>query len=293
MKQGRVWFRRGLGAILAAFCLLPSAVCHAQRAMPQAQVSGPREEIMKKVRLDQKLNAQVPLELPFRDEDGRPVRLGDYFGEKPVMLMLIQYRCTMLCTEQMNILMDSLRELQFTPGKEFTLLIVSIDPREQPDMGSDKKKYMLKEYGRQEAAAGLHFLTGDDSSITKLADAVGFHYFYDKRTDQYAHPDGVMILTPEGKIAKYFFGLNYPARDFRYGLIQAAKNRIGTPIDAIALLCFHYNPETGQYGVAYMNVLRLTGIATVVLTLLAILIMRLRERKPGPPAGGAALQGEG
>jgi protein SCO1 len=249
------------------------------------------DEVLKKVQLHQKMDAQAPLDTVWRDETGKTVRLHEYFGKKPVMMMLIQFRCTMLCTEQMNILMENLRKLKFTPGREFTLLIMSIDPREQPELGAGKKKSYLEAYGRPEGAAGWHFLTGTQREIDRLSAAVGFRYAYDPIGDQYAHPDGVIILTPAGKVARYFFRLEYPARDLRFGLIEAAANKIGSPLDALALLCFHYNPATGQYSLGFMQVLRLAAISTVLILGIAILVMRLRERRKRPASPRLAPQG--
>ena len=268
--------------LLAGVCIAPAAFAQQGAGPGQAVGRGgryatPQDEILKKVRLDQKLNAQIPLDVGFRDENGREVRLHEYFRGKPVMLILIQYRCAMLCNEQMNILVDSLKKMEFTPGKEFTLLTVSIDPREGPDFALEKKKAYLEEYGRPAAGEGWHYLTGDERSIRRLADSVGFYYHYDAATDQYAHPDGVILVTPNGKVARYFFRLSYPARDLRLGLVEASENRIGTPLDAIALLCFHYNPVTGKYSLTYMGILRLAGILTVVGILLWIIVMRWRE----------------
>jgi protein SCO1/2 len=278
-----------LAAILA-LCLVTPVL--AQRTEVETQAPGEQDKILKDVRLEQKLNAQVPLDLPFKDEQGKDVRLGDYFGEKPVMLMLIQYRCTMLCNEQMTVLMDNLKKLKFTPGKEFNLLIVSIDTAELPGLASDKKKNALEAYERPEGAAGWHFLTGESTSIEPLAEAVGFHYVYDKFTDQYAHPDGVMILTPQGRVARYFFRLEYPAQDLRFGLIEAADGKIGTPLDAIALLCFHWNPVTGKYALAFMKVLRLAGIATVLGLIAGIVLLKRREASGRRGPAPAVLRGE-
>ncbi len=253
-----------------------------------------QDRILKEVRLDQQLNAQVPLDLPFKEEDskgvGRDVTLREYF-DKPVMLMLIQFRCTMLCTAQMETLTESLKELKFTAGKEFNLLIVSIDSREKPDLGAEMKDSMLKRIERPQAAAGLHFLTGTDASINALAQSLGFHFKYDKRTDQFAHPDGVIIVTPAGKVAKYFFSLNYAPRDMRYGLIEAARNRIGTVIDAIALLCFHYNPATGKYGLAVVNLVRMGGVATVLMLAIGVLVMKRRDRAAQPARATLKVEG--
>lgn len=250
-----------------------------------------QDRILREVRLEQKLNASVPKDLRFKDETGKEVRFGDYL-KKPVLLMMIQLRCTMLCTEQVNVLESSLRELKFTAGKEFDLVIVSIDPREQPDLAADFKKSFLERYGRPEAASGVHFLTGEDSSIKPLADAVGLHYVYDARTDQFAHPDGVMVLTPKGRVARYFFRLEYPSRDIRFALVEAAENKIGTVLDAIALLCFHYNPAKGTYSLAVLNVVRLAGIATVLFLMLAVVGMRLRDRTGTRAAGAPQLNSD-
>jgi protein SCO1 len=257
----------------AGLLALSAAPAAAQR------VHGTDEEIVKQVRLEQKLDAPLPLDAPLKDEDGKDVKLGDYFGEKPVMMMLIQFRCTMLCTEQVNILLDSLKRLKFTPGKEFNLLIVSIDPREKPDLAAEMKASFVKEYRRPESAPGIHFLTTDEKTIDRVASAVGFRFAYVQKTDQFAHPDGVIIATPAGHAARYFFRLEYPARFLRYGLIEAAQNKISTPLaDAIALLCFHYNPTTGTYTLGFMKVLRIAAVATVLLIALSITMMRRRER---------------
>jgi protein SCO1/2 len=248
---------------------------------------------MKGVRLDQKLGEHVPLDVPFRDENGKPVRFGDYLGDKPVALVMIQYRCTMLCTEEMNVLLASLKELKFTPGKEFNLVIVSIDPREDADLATGKKISYLAEYGRPEAEKGWHWLTGSKESIDRLADSIGYHYVYDAKTDQYAHPDGVVVITPAGKIARYFFRLEYPARDLRLGLIEASKNRIGTPLDAIALLCYHYNPITGRYAVAVLSLVRIASIAMLLGLGAGFMVLRRRDRETQRRVGNAALESEG
>lgn len=288
----------GAGAVsqLAAAVLAVGTLFGASPAGAQAIEGMGREEALKLVKLDQRLNEHVPADIPFYDETGRKVQLAEYFGKKPVMLMLIQFKCTMLCTEEMQILLESLKELEFTPGKEFNLLIVSIDPREKPDFAAEFKQAYLEKYGRPESAAGFHFLTGEKRDIDRLSESVGYHYYYDQRTDQYAHPDGVLIATPQGKLARYFFGLSYPARDLRFGLIEAAGERIGSAIDRIALLCFHYNPLTGKYGLVIMSVVRLAGIATVLLIAFGITMMKLRDRthrRRGDAALEAAVETEG
>ena len=259
----------------------PNSLSGGRGAMPSGirPDVNPQDELIQQVRLDQKLDAQVPLGLPFMDDAGRQVKLGDYFGEKPVMLIPIQYRCTMLCNEELNALSRSLKEMNFSIGDQFTLLALSIDPRETSAIAAEKKQTYIKEYGRPGAAEGWRFLTGTEPNIKALTDSIGFHFAYDAKTDQYAHPDGVMILTPQGRVARYFFRLEYPAKDLRYGIIEASQNRIGTPLDYLALLCFHYNPTTGTYSVAIMKVVRLAAVATVLLIALAIVVMNRRGPK--------------
>lgn len=280
---------RAVTGIALLACGLLAGPARAQR-VPPADASTP-DAITKSVGLDQKMNAPVPQELMFRDETGKSVRLGDYFGKKPVMLVLIQYRCVKLCSEEMKILAESLKQLEFTAGKEFTLLTFSIDPREKPDLAAEYKKGYLKEYGRPAAEHGWHFLTGDDTTIHRLAASIGYRYVYDARTDQYAHPDGVILVTPAGHVARYFFRLNYDPRDLRLGLVEAAHSKIGTPIDALALLCYHYDPITGKYGLAILKVVRLAGIVTVLMMALGIMVMRQWDRhtrrRPGEGAGTA------
>lgn len=270
-RTGRLWS-------LAAGVVLLAATGTAQAQGPGRTPIDSRDARLKLVRLEQRLNNQIPVDAQFRDEDGREVRLHQYFGRKPVMLMLIQFRCTNLCVAQLQTLIGSLRELKFTPGKEFNLLIVSIDPRENAELAKGMKTSALEQYGRPEGSAGWHWLTGTQQSVDRLASAVGFHYFYDDRTDQYAHPDGVILSTPEGKIARYFFKLDYAPSSLRLGLVEAASRKIGTPLDAIALLCFHYNPLTGKYAVAIMRLVQLGAIVTVLTLAVGISLMKRRER---------------
>jgi protein SCO1 len=261
-------FGQALTVSLAVAGILSAAGCLAQGAgdnVGGGRAASAADNLIKKVRLDQRLNERVPLDITFRDETGNRVPLRQFFGSKPVMLNLIQYRCTMLCSEEMKMLGQSLKDMKFSVGRQFNVLTVSIDSREQPYLAAEYKQGYLKQYGRAGAAAGWHCLTGDAPSIQRLADAVGYHFVYDARTDQFAHPDGVIVLTPQGKIARYFFRLNYPPRDLGFALMDAAQNRIGSPLDALALLCYHYNPLTGKYSVAFMRVLQLAAIGTLLL----------------------------
>jgi protein SCO1/2 len=262
-------------SLLLALCLGPAA--WAQRGPAPAATAA--DQVIRDVGLDQKLNAPLPLDLVFRDDSGERVPLRRFFTGKPVMLILIQYRCTMLCSEEMNVLTDSLRQLAFTPGREFTLLTVSIDHREQPDFAAEFKQGYLEKYGRPQAAAGWHFLTGEEAAIRQLAAAIGYRFTYDPHTDQFAHPDGVIVLTPEGHTAQYFFRLEYPPRDLRLALVEASRGKIGTPLDALALLCYHYDPVSGKYNVAMLKVLRLAALLTTVLLLGGVALMTLRERR--------------
>jgi protein SCO1 len=235
--------------------------------------------ILSDIGIDQKLNASIPLDLSFRDEKGRLVHLRDYFGKKPVILSLVYFKCPMLCTLVLNGLIRSLRTTSFDAGREFNVITVSFDPRETPQTAATMKDVYMNEYRRPGADGGWHFLTGEEASIAPLAEAVGFRYKYDPDSGQWAHVAGIMVLTPEGKVSHYFYGLEYSARDLRLSLIEAAANKIGSPVDRILLYCFHYDPKQGKYGVAIMNVLRLAGIATVMGLGALIVTMVYRQKK--------------
>lgn len=232
------------------------------------------------VGLDQKLNEQVPLDLTFRDEQGRTVKLGDYFHSgRPVVLNLVYYQCPMLCTEVLNGLTSALKVIKFVPGKEFEVVTVSIDPRETPQLASTKKTGYLKKLGNQEAGAGWHFLTGEQTQITALANAVGFRYRYDPKLDQYIHTAGIMLLTPEGRVAQYYYGVEYSAKDMRLGIVEASHNKIGSLADQVLLYCYHYDPSTGKYGATITNIVRLAGLTTVLVLGGAIAVMFRQEKR--------------
>jgi len=279
-----------LGLVLAA-----SGVVSAW-AQPSAPLSVPppgpaalqQIPILKDAGLDQKLNSPVPLDAPFVDENGRDVKLGDYFGKKPVVLALAYYECPMLCTQVLNGLIGSLEALPFTPGNEFEIVSVSFDPGETPAMASAKRTAYLKRYGKPEAASGMHFLTGRESSIKALTGAVGFHYAYDPKIDQYAHPALITVLTPEGRVSRYLFGIEFGPRDLRLALVEAANHRIGTAIDQMLLFCYHYDPESGKYGLAITNVVRLAGLLTVCALGTFIVVNLRRERRQNSAVHGTA-----
>ena len=265
---------RSLAATFIAMVL--TMPCFGQ-GMTQGMMSPPahvRPPGLKNVGIEQHLDEQIPPDLSFRDETGKPIRLRDYFGKKPMILNLVYYQCPMLCGEVLSGLESALRVMKFDVGGEFDVLTVSFDPRETPDMANKKKAEFLKRYGRPGAAGGWHFLTGPQESIDALTKAAGFQYQYDPNTGQFAHSTAIMVLTPEGKIAQYYFGVEYAPKDLRLGLIQASDNNIGTLADQVLLYCYHYDPATGKYGAIIARVLKLSALATILLlgALMTVLI---------------------
>jgi protein SCO1/2 len=242
-----------------------------------AQADGPTPDPLADVSFETRLNEQVPLDLQFRDETGQAIHLGNYFGDKPVILVLYYYRCRTLCGIVLNTFVETMYQLDFNIGDEFNVVTVSIDETETPALAAEKKAAFIKYYNRPGAAAGWHFLTGANEQIKRLADAVGFHYVYDAETDQFSHPVGIMVLTPQGRISNYFYGIDYPVSDVRLALVGAADSKIGTIVDKVLLLCYHYDPVTGKYGATIMTVMRLMGFLTVVAVGGYITIMLLRE----------------
>jgi protein SCO1/2 len=240
--------------------------------------------MLKRVGFDQNLNAQLPLDLPLRDEQGRTIKVSELLGKKPAILTLVYYECPMLCNEVLNSLLRSMNALSFDVGKDFDVITVSIDPKETPALASRKKAQYLKRYGREGASAGWRFLTGDQASVAELAKVVGFRYVYDAKSGQFAHPAGIMILTPQGKVSRYLYGVSFPARDLRLALMDASLRKIGSPIDQLLLLCYHYDPRTGKYNFAAMTVIRVLGIATVTSlgTFMGLMLLRDRRRASQP-----------
>lgn len=220
---------------------------------------------LKGVGIDQRLDWQMPLALTFRDEAGRDVALSSFFHGKPVILALVYYRCPMLCTQILNGLESSLKAVSFNPGQDFEILAVSFDPKDTPELAASKKQMYLRRYGRPGTANGWHFLTGDEANIHALTEAVGYHVKYDPATDQWAHASGIMIATPEGRLSRYFYGVEYAPRDVRLGLVEASENKIGSPVDQILLFCYHYDPATGKYGALAMGMVRVAGAGFVLI----------------------------
>jgi len=240
------------------------------------------DDALAKITFIQNLNAQIPTQLTFRDETGQSVQLANYFGKKPVVMVLGYYECPMLCNLVLNGMIESMQDLRWTIGNQFDVVNISIDPRETPSLASAKKRACLKRYGRDQAAAGWHFLTGNRPAINEIARAVGFQYAYDEVAKQYAHPSGFVVLTPDGKISRYFFGVTFSARELHAALEAASSRSIGSRIQDFVLLCFHYRPITSKYGAAIMLAVRSLAIATV--TGLALLIFKMiRKEKALPP----------
>jgi protein SCO1/2 len=290
-----------------AFCLLLSAFClPATAQFSQTQGNSPfyssrpyearapsgLPKALNGVGIDQKLNEQLPLDLVFRDESGASVKLGDYFGKKPVVLSLVYYQCPMLCNQVLNGMVTAFKVMNFKPGQEFEVVTVSFDPRETAALAAAKKNtYVnyLPEDRRSGAAGGWHFLTGDEASIKRLTEAVGFRYHWDEATNQFVHASAIYVTTPPGKLARYFYGIEYAPRDLRLGLIEAADNKIGSPVDQLLLYCYHYDPATGKYGARVMNIMRVGGVITVIAIFALLLTLRRRSAaQVDLRAGGAA-----
>ncbi len=260
-------------ASLVAAGLLLAATLGAQSPSPLPMVPSKTSGViptrlpdgLRDVGIDQKLNAQMPLSLFFTDEAGRRVQLKDYFGKRPVILSFVYYDCPMLCTMVLNGLVRGLRPVSLNPGSDFEIVTVSFDSKETAPLAESKKRVYLNSYRRPSAAQGWHFLTGDEPSIRALTRAAGFNYRWDESGGQFAHASGIMILTPDGRMSRYFYGIEFSGRDLRLGLIDASAGKIGTAADQVLLYCFHYDPATGKYGVAIMNVMRLAALATLLL----------------------------
>ena len=233
---------------------------------------------LREIGFDQNLDQYVPLDVPFRDESGRTVRLADYFGSRPVVLVFAYYDCPMLCTQVINGLSTALNILSLAPGKDFEIVTVSFNPRDTPATASAKKAVYLERYTRDGAARAWHFLSGDEPSIDRLTKAAGFRYVWDAETKQFAHPTGVIVLTADGRLSRYLFGIEYGPRDLRYALVEASAGGVGNAVDTLLLYCYHYDPMTGRYGFVVMRAVRIAGAATV-LALVAFIIVMVRKEK--------------
>ena len=251
---------------------------------------------LRNVGFEPPLNGQIPLDLGFHDENGRDIRLGDYFGHKPVLLALVYYGCPMLCNQIEQGVVGSLKMLSFNAGREYEVVFVSFDPRETPDMAAQKKVSALSHYGRPDTAAGWHFLTGTKESIDSITAAANFRYSFNEKSGIFAHASGIMLLTPDGRISRYFYGVEYPSRDVRLGLIDASAGKIGNPIDHLLLYCFQYDPSTARYSATILRIVRMGGLLTILTIVAGFLIFRRRDlHAPGPklrpPFRGRSEQG--
>jgi protein SCO1/2 len=234
---------------------------------------------LKAVTFAQRLNQQMPLDTVLKDETGRDVVLGDYFGRKPVVLAFVYYQCPMLCPLTLNGISSAFTMLPFTPGRDFEVVIVSFDPRDTPEAAHAKKRAHLAHWKTEDTASGWHFLTGDETAIKQLTSAAGFTYQWDETTNQFAHVSGLLTLTPDGRLARYFYGVEYSPKDLRLALIESGQGRIGSVVEEILLFCFHYDPATGRYGWAVMTLVRIGGLITVAAVLGFVVMMRRRERR--------------
>ena len=275
---------------MAASCLAAIALA----AGPSRAQVNTMPPILREVSITQNLNAQIPAGLAFRDENGNTVHLGDYFGSRPIVLSLVYFNCPALCTEVLNGELHTMQASSLTLGKDYDAISVSFDPKDTPELAKSKRDVYTAQYrqfGRPAAAQNWHFLTGDAASINALTQAVGFHYAYDPAINQYAHAAALMLLTPDGRMSRYFYGVIYPARDFRLGLVDASNGKIGTLTDQAMLFCYQYDPETGKYGVVVMNIVRSGGALTLLALGIFMFVMFRRDRRnavASPAANPAA-----
>jgi protein SCO1/2 len=235
------------------------------------------DSILTQIGIDQKLDAQVDPNITFTDESGRAVKLGDYYGTKPIILTPVYYECPMLCSMLLNGLVKAMRVMPFAAGKEFEIITFSINPNETFQLAAEKKQHYVRDYGKPQAADGWHFLSGRPESIQRLADSIGFRYTYDTYTKQWAHTSTIVVLTPSGRISQYFYGIEFDPSDLKLSLVQASNSKIGSLVDHVLLYCFQYNPTTGKYSIAIMRILRTVAAATVLL-ILAYVLVGLRRK---------------
>jgi len=247
---------------------VPAGTSPAASAMPA---------VLRNVGFEPPLNGQMPLDLPFRDEAGRSVLLREYFGQKPVVLAFVYYGCPMLCDQVEQGVVGALRMLSFNPGRDYDVVFVSFDPRETPEMAAEKKRKALAHFRRPETDSGWHFLTGSNESIVAATKAANFRFSFDAKNNLFAHASGVLLLTPDGHISRYFYGVEYPGRDMRLGLVDASAGKIGTPIDHVLLFCYHYDPTAAVYSASILKIIRLAGVLTILCIVGGILISRRRE----------------
>jgi protein SCO1/2 len=275
--------KRTVCALIAAAAFIDAAVCF---AAPKAASSdsvmtdeSAERRILQKIVFDQKLDAQLPLDLILTDEEGKQQPLRAYFGDRPVLFVLAYYRCPMLCNQVLNGVLKSTNALKFVAGRDFEIVVVSFDPSDTPAMAAAKRDSYVERYHHADGAAGWHFLTGSQETVAKIAETVGFTYVYDERSNQFAHASGIMIVTPDGRLSQYFYGIDFATRDLRLGLVEASEGKIGNFVDQVLLTCFHYDPLTGRYGVVILGLVRIAGVITVLAIVGYIALSLHRERR--------------
>lgn len=269
--------------LLALFLALPGAAVYAHPDEQEGDTHAADEAILNQVAFDQNLNAQMPVDVPMIDEQGRGVTLGQFIGTKPAIMVFTYYDCPNLCPVILHGLTESLRTMQVEVGKEFDVVVTSIDPRETPEQSTAAKASIIASYGRWGTQDSWHFLTAPEASIVRLADTAGFHYVYDAKSDQYAHPAGILVLTPDGRISKYLYGLEFSPRDLKLALVDASGGKIGTAVDQILLRCFHYDPTRGKYTVAIKEILKYAALVTSLGLGAMVLVLARSKPRPAPP----------
>ncbi len=287
MKRNKNLLQLGW-AMLLVVGLSTTAAAQGMSAAPRGTMQPP-PSILKQVGIEQQLGAQLPLDLKFRDEIGREVQLGDYFHKRPIVLSMVYYECPMLCGEVLNGEASVFSTLKFDIGKEYDVVTVSFDPTETPDLARGKKRTYIERYGRNGAENGWHFLTGSPESINALTKAIGFNYAWDPESKQFAHAAAIMVITPEGKVAQYFYGVEYAPKDLRFAIVQASQGKAGTIVDQVLLYCYHYDPRTGKYGAVVSRVMQVAGVFTIAILggfLIIMFRMEPQSVRKGRKEGG-------
>ena len=280
---------RSLALLVFAACVLMPAQAQLGNFREGAPLYGPRPPLgqappttglpkpLQEATIEQNLNAQMPLDAQFKDETGRSVQIGEYFGKRPVILALVYYECPMLCNQILNGLTGTLKQDNFNAGNEFEVVVISFDPRETPELAAKKKASYIDRYGRPNTASGWHFLTGDQANIDKVAQTIGFKYYWDAETNQFAHASAIMVTTADGRLSHYLYGIEY-ARDLHLAVVDAGGGKIGSKAEQLLLYCYHYDPARGKYGFAILNVMRAGGVLTVAGIIALVLGLRRRKR---------------
>ena len=277
-------------SVAASLLMVPTASAQLSGAPTPGYVAAPgvtsstMPKPLLEIGFDQNIDQKLPLDATFRDEDGKTVTLGSFYGQRPVVLGFVYYECPMLCTQVLNAITTSVSTMSIDAGKDFDLVLVSFDPRETPAQAAAKKAEYVARYKRPGTESGWHFLTGDEAEIKRVTQAAGYRYTWDEQTQQFAHPTGIIVTTPDGRNARYLFGIEYGPRDLKFAIMEASEGRVGSVVDNLLLYCYHYDPMTGRYGIYVMRALRIAGAATVLLIGTFIVVMVRRERSQQTPA---------